>query len=216
VTDCNNHKWRCSDSRGDRCVCSKCGFSVDTQTALTDIYTRSTYKINELKHERETLNDAIAREQLKVKGLQQQLEDLKDEKHLEVSLYSGLVKTFKEMFDWAQANDKMSFTRKEVSDFVEIKNSESSRLGDLALFGFCFIPKKALYVPDKHFCEDFFAGRVPVFTKVVRVKGTGKILSRSIPKYFREIVNITELLDDEGIYKTNYVGAPSAEEKENV
>ena len=124
-----------------------------------------------------------------------------------VALFSGMVLSLAKIYKWCVEKNKHEFQRKEINDLLTDGN-KSARFGDWIYFGgLVYRPKGALkgtWGINMERCQKFFSGESMIPSKVLKDRITCEIKPFDY-KHEKDIPNLHKFLDENGLYKPDYV-----------
>jgi hypothetical protein len=122
----------------------------------------------------------------------------------EIALYRGLVVALCRVWKYVkQRGGGYNFTRKEVKHLFKNEN-DTARFGDLVFFGgLLFKESKAHWGMNIERCDQFFAGKYAIPTRIWKDPISGEIAKEDY-RFIQQIPTIIEKLNDEGFYIANY------------
>lgn len=137
----------------------------------------------------------------------------------EIALFSGMVISLAKIYKWCVEKNKHEFQRKEINQLITDGN-KSARFGDWIYFGGLVyktkIKLRGTWGLNMERCEKFFSGQSVIATRVLKDPITGEI-EKFDYRHESEIPNLHQFLDENGLYKANYVptGLFKKEKSEN-
>ena len=121
----------------------------------------------------------------------------------EIALYRGLIESLGKIYKWCKVKGIHEFTMKHVKGLLG--HNDYARFGDLVLFGgLVYKNGRARYGLNMERCEDFFAGKTKIPTKILKDPITRE-LEKLEYKTVRDIPGLMKFLNEEGLYESRYV-----------
>ncbi len=121
----------------------------------------------------------------------------------EIALFDGMVYALWRVFEWCLQKDIHEFDRKDIEQFL-IGGNEKARFGDWVMFGgLVYKRAKGKYGINIERCNDFFANRLAIPSRIWKDPITGG-LDMVDYKKMREIPGLVEFLDENKNYKARY------------
>ena len=121
----------------------------------------------------------------------------------EIALFDGMVSALWQVYKYCLKAGKYEFTRKEIKGLLE-NESQSARFGDWVMFGgLVFKYGKGRYGLNITRCDDFFAGKYAIATRIWKNPITGE-LRKEDHRFISEIPALISLLNGDGEYVARY------------
>lgn len=121
----------------------------------------------------------------------------------QITLFKGMVWALWKTYQWCKEHNTDTFQRKQIKALFKNEN-ETARFGDWIYFGnLVEKPHKGTYRLNFGPCERFFAGKEQIPASVWKNPTTGELRVEEL-RYVRDVKGLSELLDTDLMYITNY------------
>lgn len=120
----------------------------------------------------------------------------------EIVIFKGLVTALWNVYKYCKDHNTHEVKMKNIRHLLG--RNEYARFGDWAMFGgLVYKLEKASYGLNMERCNEFFAGRMVIPTKIWKNGLTGE-LTKMDYRRVKEIANLVEFLDKDNMYIANY------------
>lgn len=123
-----------------------------------------------------------------------------------IVLYRGMVESLKDIYVWCRKNNRHEFTRKEIKHALKT-DGQIARFGDWVYFGgLMYKGEKGMWGMNIERSEQFLNGKLAIPTVITKNAITKEIIDRQEMKVLWQIKGLSQLLDKDGSYISEYVG----------
>ena len=129
----------------------------------------------------------------------------------EIGLFAGMVVALRDAYEFCARGGIHEFEMKQVRDMMD--RNAYARFGDWVMFGGLVYKRgKAKYGLNMERCAAFFRNEYQIPTKIIKDPLLNTIDLQDY-RYMKNIPNLSELLDENGLYKAQY---HAQDTKENI